>query len=463
MRKVVIVLVLLVIVIPAGWFFVKMFEGKDPVIDAKLPSTYLNRDYEMSLTVSDEGTGLKEVTVSIARKDKKKVLVDKVYPPVGISGFFLGSDTRQESFRIPVEFWKYGMSDGKATIRISVSDYSWRGWNKGNSSHIEKEVIIDSKPPEIKILTKTHNIEKGGSGLIIYRLFEKDVKAGVRAGDNFFPGYTGMFDDENVYAAFFALDHTQGPGTKISVTAGDQAGNVAEKGFYHYIRDEDFKTDVLNISQKFLEKKMPEFQIGEEAEKRFARADNPLLEKFLYVNQTLRQKSSEKLLRVAAETENRMMWRGKFLRLAGSARQAAFADRRIYKHQGTEIDRAVHMGIDLASTRHARLPAANSGRVVLNEYIGIYGNSVVIDHGFGLFSIYAHLSSSAVAKGDPVEKGDIIGRSGTTGLAGGDHLHFAIAVNTVFVNPVEWWDGAWISNNITSKIDNVRKQLRHEN
>jgi len=168
----------------------------------------------------------------------------------------------------------------------------------------------------------------------------------------------------------------------------------------------------------------------------------------------------EQILQVSQKSENQKLWDGRFLRLRGSARRSGFADRRIYKYKGREIDRAVHLGIDLASTANASIKAANSGRVILTQFVGIFGNSVIIDHGFGLCSLYSHLSQISVNSGDMVEKGDEIGFTGLTGLAGGDHLHFSMIVHNIFVNPVEWWDKTWIKNNIISKIDYVREMQR---
>jgi murein DD-endopeptidase MepM/ murein hydrolase activator NlpD len=82
---------------------------------------------------------------------------------------------------------------------------------------------------------------------------------------------------------------------------------------------------------------------------------------------------------------------------------------------------------------------------------------VVIDHGMGLFSMYSHLSQMSVAAGQMVNKGETIGRTGVTGLAGGDHLHYGMLVHQTWVNPIEWWDAQWIRNNIYSKIDAVKK------
>lgn len=81
---------------------------------------------------------------------------------------------------------------------------------------------------------------------------------------------------------------------------------------------------------------------------------------------------------------------------------------------------------------------------------------MVIDHGFGLFSTYSHLSALDVKQGQVISKGEVIGRTGSTGLAGGDHLHFGIIVHNTFVDPVEWWDAAWIKNNISTKIDTIK-------
>ncbi|MCP3940847.1 MAG: M23 family metallopeptidase [Desulfobacteraceae bacterium] len=458
MKKVVIVILFLAILIPLVWILFYKYEGSGPKVDVVLPSLYLKKSYEMSLKVNDKGTGLRKVMVSIVQNGNEKVLLEKDYPPSSLASFFSDRRVNEDSFVIPVESRKYGMHDGEALIRIMVADYSWRGWNRGNVFSEEKKVIIDTKPPEIRVLTRQHNIARGGSGLVIYKLSEDNVKSGVMVGDNFFPGYSGLFKNKNIYAAFFALSDKQGPGTQIFVTAQDLAGNVAQRGFHHYIGDKHFKTDTLNISDKFLEFKMPDFDLGE-VDDTFVGSKNPLLEKFIYINTKLRKKNCATVLKVPEDTEGKLLWKGRFARLAGSATRAGFADHRTYKYHGREIGQADHMGMDLASTSNAKVGAANAGRVIMAKKVGIFGNCVIIDHGFGLASLYAHLSEITVNKGDEVAKGDVIGISGLTGLAGGDHLHFSMIVHNVFVNPVEWWDASWIKNNITSKIKFVKQMV----
>jgi murein DD-endopeptidase MepM/ murein hydrolase activator NlpD len=234
--------------------------------------------------------------------------------------------------------------------------------------------------------------------------------------------------------------------------AVDTAGNVGRAGFAHHIRKKQFKTDKIRISDRFLAQILPKFDATVPAEDGEAPVD-----RFLRINRDLREANYERLTQLGDNTEARFYWQGEFGRLPGSARKSSFADRRQYLYKGRVIDREAHLGIDLASVSHSPVPAANAGKVVLAEEVGIYGRTVAIDHGFGLFSMYSHLSRIDVQPGAVVSKGDILGRTGTSGLAGGDHLHFAIMVARTFVDPVEWWDAHWIRNNITAKIRALAK------
>ena len=84
--------------------------------------------------------------------------------------------------------------------------------------------------------------------------------------------------------------------------------------------------------------------------------------------------------------------------------------------------------------------------------MSLYGNAVVIDHGYGLLSLCGHMSAVSVAAGDRVAKGAVIGASGSTGLAGGDHLHLEVFVHGQSVDPLEWLDAKWIGDNLGTKL-----------
>jgi murein DD-endopeptidase MepM/ murein hydrolase activator NlpD len=131
---------------------------------------------------------------------------------------------------------------------------------------------------------------------------------------------------------------------------------------------------------------------------------------------------------------------------------SSFADQRTYVYEGREVDHQVHLGYDLASVARSPVPAANRGIVRMAGYFGIYGNAVVVDHGHGLMTLYAHLSSLDVSEGAEVQRGQVLGRTGATGLAGGDHLHFTTLVGGLPVDPTEWWDPAWIRDRVARKL-----------
>jgi murein DD-endopeptidase MepM/ murein hydrolase activator NlpD len=450
----ILVFVGVIIVVPLVWFLIARLEGEKPTIDLELYSPFIGKSKEIKVSVSDAKSGLRKVWIGLLKDGKEVTLYEADFPS---GGLWRGGNVREKTMAITVDPGKYGFSDGEAVLRMAAWDYSWRSWLNGNQTYIEKSLTLDTRPPEIEILSRAHNVSQGGAGLAIYRISEPCPKSGVVVGDRFFPGYAGNFKDPSVRMAFFALGWNQGPETKIFVQAVDRADNSANAGINHYIRRKVFKKDTINISDQFLSWKVPEFSAD------LANISAPtLVDKFLVINRDFRKTDAEKIRELCQKTDPVLYWKGPFLRLPRSAPQAGFADQRTYRYNGREIDHQVHMGVDLASTEHSPVPAANSGVVVFAEPLGIYGRTVIIDHGFGLFSMYSHLNQISVKVGQKLSQGDILGHTGTTGLAGGDHLHFAVLIDGTFVDPREWWDGAWIKNNISAKIGEVKSRLGQE-
>jgi murein DD-endopeptidase MepM/ murein hydrolase activator NlpD len=177
-----------------------------------------------------------------------------------------------------------------------------------------------------------------------------------------------------------------------------------------------------------------------------------LVEGYLYVNRDLRRESERRIQEITAKSNPKPLWDGAFHRQSNSAPMSSFADRREYVHGGETIDRQTHLGFDLASLRAAPVEAAQNGIVVFADMLGIYGNTVIIDHGLGVFTLYGHLSSFAVKVGDQVSKRQTVGQTGDTGLAGGDHLHFSVMLHGVHIDPVEWWDPKWLQDHVTETL-----------
>ncbi len=202
------------------------------------------------------------------------------------------------------------------------------------------------------------------------------------------------------------------------------------------------------LSDAFLEKKMPEFQ----AEIPALRGKTSI-ETFSYVNTQLRNENYQTIQALCRKTEPRQLWQDTFLRMKDAAPMALFGDQRTYLYGGKPVGESLHTGVDLASLAHSPIEAANSGIVRFTGPIGIYGNTVIIDHGLGLATLYSHMSAIQVRPDQAVTRGEVIGASGVTGLAGGDHLHFGVAVHGQFVDPREWWDPHWIADNVTVKMN----------
>jgi murein DD-endopeptidase MepM/ murein hydrolase activator NlpD len=178
-----------------------------------------------------------------------------------------------------------------------------------------------------------------------------------------------------------------------------------------------------------------------------------VLDKFLVINSDLRRKNAEKIASFAAQSLPEILWGGAvFHPFTNTAVESAFADQRTYVYGGKDVDRQTHLGFDLARVVNSPIVASNRGKVVYAAPLGIYGNCVILDHGMGVQSLYAHLSSIGVQPGQMVEKEQELGKSGMTGLAGGDHLHFTMLVNGQMVNPVEFWDAHWIQDRIIRKL-----------
>ncbi len=435
-----------------SWVLTQRLENKRPAISTSLDSGVIGASQKITITVADEHSGLRQVRVGLLQNGKEQILTEQNnFTKVD----FLGrGGTLKNTFTITVTPEKLGLTHGQASLRIVASDQSWRNWGKGNQNDFVKGIKIDLQPPEIDILTRVHNIQQGGAGVIIYKVSEKCSQSGVYVGETFFPGYSGNFKDPAIFMAFFALHYRQGRGTNLYLQAADVAGNTSKADFPFHIRKKKFKKDIITLSDLFFKRKMPEFKAYFSANEKLS-----LSEQFLKINRELRQENYLQFVKIAAATDNTLFWSGKFLRFPNSAPRAGFADHRTYVYKDKTIDHQVHLGIDLASLKHASVPSANKGKVVFAGTIGIYGKTVIIDHGFGLFSTYSHLSRISINKGESVSKGTIIGNTGITGLAGGDHLHFGMMIHNTFVTPIEWWDAAWIRKNITDKIKAIKNEV----
>ena len=331
------------------------------------------------------------------------------------------------------------------------------------TSTASKDFQVRLEPPRIAVLSTHHYVNHGGAEMVVYKATPADIASGVRVGDVEYPGFAASGAgvegaDPSIKVAFFALLYDQPLNTPIVAFARDEAGNQAKASFVDNVFEKPFKKSRIEIDDKFINRVVPEIIENSPELKMTAPAqDSPeMLAGFLRLNGELRKINADQIAAMAAKTSPKKLWDGPFLQLGNSQVEASFADRRTYIYKGKEVDQQTHLGFDLAVTQHVPVKAAAAGTIVNASWLGIYGNCVIIDHGLGVQSLYGHLMSFDVKVGDSVTRGQQVGRSDSTGLAGGDHLHFTLLVGGRMVNPVEWWDPHWMTDRVDRKLREAR-------
>ncbi len=438
------VVLVVAIAVFLGWFLMHVFEGEKPEVTLTPLPGYITGETEFSLDVADAKRGLKQVLVTAAQEKRTFKVIEREFPFEGLANRH-GTREADVSFKINPALMHLG--EGPIKLNVEVSDYSRRNGGDGNPAVLVHETVVDTTPPSIRAASRLHYINEGGTGLVVYRQSSDCVKSGVYVGDLFFPGYpAGEEYEPGSMLCYFAIPCGADHKVDVYLHAVDRAGNSARSSFNHSIRWKKFPVKTITVSEKFIESILPDF-----AHLDFSGSNRPI-DKFLKINREVRVQNNETCRSVGAKSSTEKLWDGTFIRMKNAATMAGFGDERVYTYQGKEIDRQIHKGVDLASVANAEIQAANSGRVVFADRLGIYGFTVILDHGQGISSLYAHLSSIDTEVGRHVESGEIIGISGQTGLAGGDHLHFSLMINGVFVNPIEFWDKHWIRDNIHRKL-----------
>jgi Peptidase family M23 len=337
-----------------------------------------------------------------------------------------------------------GLKDGQADLVIEARTANLRN----SKAMLQRTVQIHSTPPQIAALTTQHYVNQGGADMIVYTLSPGVTESGVEVDGHLFPGYQMPNAAAGTMFSIFAFPYNAPADAHFELVARDDAGNETRQTFPIHTFPRSFPARPMTISDSFIQQVvMPIIAHTPE----ISDQHDPL-KNFLLVNRDLRATAARKLAELSTQSVHEFLWHGAFSRLP-SKTEASFADHRFYLYNGEKVDDEYHLGVDLAGTAHMSILAANRGRVLMAQYFGIYGNAVLLDHGFGLMSLYGHMNDLAVKPGDMVQQGQVLGHSDTTGLAGGDHLHFSILLSGVQVDPREWWDSHWIHDRIQVKLE----------
>ncbi len=337
-----------------------------------------------------------------------------------------------------ITFNASGKKEGKARLIAELNSNDLRA----STDTVTAAVDVILRPPAVVADGAQHYVNQGGSELVLFTPAGIITESGVRVGKYSFRSFPKPGSTTERFS-LFAYPWDLGANVTPLVFVRNPAGAEAQARFWFRLFPKKFRKRNLDLTDRFLEKVVNELDPG---------GTGDLITRFVRVNSDLRQRNNRTLADLRFKTEERFLWTGPFLQLANSKVESQFADVRTYSYKGKKVDEQVHLGFDLSVTAHVAVVAANDGKVMLADRLGIYGNCIVVDHGYGLQSIYGHLSSIGVKVGDMVKKGQEMGRSGDTGMAGGDHLHFSMQLDGVQINPVEWWDAHWIQDRVLSKI-----------
>jgi murein DD-endopeptidase MepM/ murein hydrolase activator NlpD len=451
---------ILILVVAAGAAYVVAGRGAPPRLTIEKPDRVIGQAGTLDVTAGAPNAHLSTLTIALEQNGK-------TMPLFTLDGTQTASVTRLDGdqLRISRPIGKQSIPElesGPARIVVTAARPSFLNLRTLRST-ASKDIQVRLEPPRIAVLSTKHYINLGGSEMVVYKATPPDVVSGVRVGDIEYPGFPApgagaAGADPATKIAFFALLYNQALTTPIVAFARDEAGNQAKANIADNVFPKKFKKSRIDIDDAFMNRVVPEILEHSPELKMTAPAqDSPeMLPAFLRVNGELRRINAQQIAALAAKTAPERLWTEPFVQLGNSQVEAGFADHRTYTYKGKEIDQQTHLGFDLAVTAHVPVAAANDGTVLHASWLGIYGNCVVIDHGLGIQSLYGHLQSFDVKAGDKVTRGQTVGRSDSTGLAGGDHLHFTMLVGGQMVNPVEWWDPHWIADRVERKLKEAR-------
>ncbi len=448
-RKLPTMLVLLLIAAAAvaAWFVLRV--GPPPAITLDTDWPAIGRSTLVTATYSEPTQGLGAVRLEVQQGERTEILGEEIIAAGSPLPSFLGGGGTAETVleaTVGTDSLPW-LEEGEVVLRATASR-SAGFLRRPQPTVVELTTIVRRRPPRLELVSSQHYARQGGSGAVVYRVGDTVLRSGVRAGvfeATGFPLEGGGADDRFV---LYAIPWNVDDAAEVRLFAEDDAGNRTEQPFLDLFKTIPPRTDTIQVSDDFLARVVPAIA----SQTPGFGATGSLLDQYLVINGELRARELARVAELARSSKPAFLWSGPFVQMPNTALKANFAQTRTYLYNGEVVDRQTHLGLDLASTARAPVPAPNSGVVVFAGWMTLYGNAVIIDHGYGLMSLCGHMASVSVAAGDSVTKGQIVGTSGATGLAGGDHLHLEIFVQGQSVDPLEWLDAKWIRDNLGTKL-----------
>jgi murein DD-endopeptidase MepM/ murein hydrolase activator NlpD len=428
-RRVIVAVIAIAALLPIAILLVR---SATPALDLASPVASLGQATSITLHVRDP-RGVRKVEAFV-EQNGARFPVWQLAQPSGAAdntwSFVAGTKTTPQ------------LRDGQAKLIVEATSNDLLR----KTARLERDVSVVTQPPTVSVDSEQHYLYLGMADLATFNVSGSWTEAGVRVGDQTYRAWPTPGGKPGLFS-LFAFAWNMPAGTIPKVFAKNGAGNdVTTPINFQFPKKEQPKYTVhdLQVSDAFMQKVVGELDPN---------GSGDLVARFVRINNEMRRANNKTLSDLQFKTADRFLFSQPFARQAHSQAEASFADVRNYIYQGKKIDQQVHLGYALAVTQHVGVEASNDGRIVYAAPLGIYGNCIVVDHGYGLQTIYGHLSHIDVHEGDTVKRGQVMGQSGMTGMAGGDHIHFAMQLDGVQIDPKEWWDGHWIHDHIAKRVD----------
>jgi len=430
------------------WLWTATRVGPEPEVVVEVDRAAVGREAHVIARFTVPAGGLAGVRLEVVQGGRSELVAEQRFPRPGVLAVFrrAGASTTELTATVGTSSQPW-LTEGELVLRASADRASGL-LRSVRPVVVERELPVRLRPPRLELASSQHYVRQGGSGVVVFRVGETASRSGVRAGSfeaQAFPLPGGATGDR---FALYAVPWNLTVADQVRLFAEDDAGNRAEQPFLDLFKPMPPRTDTVEVTDAFLARVVPAIASQTPGFDAFG----PLLEQYLRINGDLRRAELERVRLLAGASQPAFLWSGAFQQMPNTELKANFAQTRTYFADGRVVDTQTHLGLDLASTSRAPVPAPASGRVVYAGWMSLYGNAVVLDHGYGLLSLCAHLSSVTVEVGQQVAQGEVIATSGATGLAGGDHLHLEIFVQGQSVDPLEWLDAKWIRDNLASKM-----------
>jgi murein DD-endopeptidase MepM/ murein hydrolase activator NlpD len=406
------------------------------------------------LTASDKDSGLDEVIVRVSQQNQPRELVRKKFGPGPI---------HDETIDVTISPKELGFREGNVELQVLAFDKSL--WSNG--ARVSKIMEVNFLKPQITVLTPQQNGVLGGSELVFYRITGKTPEAqGVLGQGSLYGGFKAKGWDpafgsaDNLYVTFYPIPASFNPDSdQMQIVARDNLGNAATASFNYRIRSRRWSTFRVSLTEQSAQNLKESLLKYAQHENLPVRNSGSLVTDFKGLLKSLAVSDEGFIATALTESSPERLWKGAFTPPVPSSPNNSMGDQRTVMIGDQEIIKGPATGVRFPVNHRTQIVAGNSGKIVFIGELGLLGNTIILDHGFGLSTIYGHLSSVAVQRGASVEKGQIIGETGNSGFAQSEEVYFETRLHGVPVSPNEWWDETWVTDHIENKVAFVKQEV----